>query len=42
MKELLLQLNIDSQEVLAEYYSINFLLRNRECKNFNDDLNTKV
>ena len=44
---MLLQLNIDSREVLAEDYNVNLFLelvdkvsRNREYKNFNDGLNS--
>ena len=48
ISELLLQLNLDSQEILAEDYNVNLFLevdealRWREYKDFNDGLNSKV
>ena len=49
ISELLLQLNLDSQEMLAEDYNVNLFLervdealRYREYKDFNDGLNSKV
>ena len=49
ISELLLQLNLDSQEILAEDYNVNaFLervdavLREREYREFNEGLNSKV
>ena len=49
ISELLLQLNLDSQEILAEDYNVNLFLervdealRCREYKDFNDGLNSKV
>ena len=49
ISDLLLQLNIDSQEILAEDYNVNLFLvtvdnalRNRKYKDFNDGLNSKV
>ena len=49
ISDLLLHLNIDSQEILAEYCYVNLFLEtvdealwNREYKDFNDGLNSKV
>ena len=46
ISDLLLQLNIDSQEILLEDYNVNLFLdealRNREYTDFNDGLNSKV
>ena len=49
ISELLLQLNLDSQEILAEDYNVNLFLervdealRCREYKDFNDGLSSKV
>ena len=49
ISELLLQLNVDGQKILAEYYNVNLFLervdealRYREYKDFNDGINSKV
>ena len=49
ISDLLLQLNTDSQEILAEDYNVNWFLetvdkglRNKEYKDSNDGLNSKV
>ena len=49
ISELLLQLNLESQEILAENYNVNLFLervdealRYREYKDFDDGLNSKV
>ena len=49
ISELLLQLNLESQEILAEDYNVNLFLervdealRYREYKDFDDGLNSKV
>ena len=46
ISDLLLQLNIDSQEILVEDYNVNLFLdealRNRAYTDFNYDLNSKV
>ncbi len=49
ISELLLQLNVDGREILAEYYNVNLFLervdealRYIEYKDFNDGINSKV